>query len=187
MIAVKKLGLKQGEFSLHDLNFEIPEGKYGVLVGKSGCGKTTLLEAVCGLRPINAGRILLGSPGSLTNPVSAEGIRPPGRSAFSSFERCNKLLSLVLRKPTIPNSHGSGIGRPFGHFTPAGPDARCIGGGECQRSPGQGAVHSSKFLCLDEPLSALDARLTMKSSSCSFKRSKERGNRTPYHSQQTGS
>ena len=60
MIAVDKLGLKQGEFSLHDLNFEIPEGKYGVLVGKSGCGKTTLLEAVCGLRPINAGRILLG-------------------------------------------------------------------------------------------------------------------------------
>ena len=73
MIAVKKLGLKQGEFSLHDLNFEIPEGKYGVLVGKSGCGKTTLLEAVCGLRPINAGRILLAAKRSLlANPVSAE-------------------------------------------------------------------------------------------------------------------
>ena len=60
MIAVEKLNIEQGGFSLNDLTFELPEGAYGVLVGKSGCGKTTLLEAVCGLRPIASGRILLG-------------------------------------------------------------------------------------------------------------------------------
>ncbi|MFP6893948.1 MAG: ATP-binding cassette domain-containing protein, partial [Opitutales bacterium] len=61
MISVEKLHVRQGEFSLSDISFKLPEGAYGILVGRSGCGKTTLLEAVCGLRPITGGKILLGT------------------------------------------------------------------------------------------------------------------------------
>ena len=49
MVRIENLTVRAGEFEITDVNFEIPEGKYGVLMGKTGCGKTTILEAVCGL------------------------------------------------------------------------------------------------------------------------------------------
>ncbi|MCP4452897.1 MAG: ABC transporter ATP-binding protein, partial [Planctomycetes bacterium] len=60
MISVQNLHLTQGQFSLTDVSLDIPEGAYAVLTGKSGSGKTSLLEAICGLRQIQSGRIVLG-------------------------------------------------------------------------------------------------------------------------------
>jgi ABC-type sugar transport system ATPase subunit len=60
MISVQNLHITQGRFSLADISFHIPEGAYAVLTGKSGSGKTSLLEAICGLRPIQRGQIVLG-------------------------------------------------------------------------------------------------------------------------------
>ena len=59
MIVIDGISLRQGGFALSKLTLEIPAGKYGVLMGRTGCGKTSLLEAVAGLRPITAGRIEL--------------------------------------------------------------------------------------------------------------------------------
>jgi molybdate/tungstate transport system ATP-binding protein len=134
MIAVEKLGLKQGEFSLCDLNFEIPVGKYGVLVGKSGCGKTTLLEAVCGLRPINSGRILLGGQ-DVTSCKPGERKTEPSQISRRVEELADRLC--------------------ISHLLNRMPDA--LSGGECQRvALGRALSIRPKFLCLDEPLSALD-------------------------------
>ena len=60
MICVENLSIIQGSFSLHDVSFAIEEGQYAVLTGRSGSGKTTILEAICGLRRIQAGRVQLG-------------------------------------------------------------------------------------------------------------------------------
>jgi len=57
MIVLENILLRQGSFELHDLNLELAAGEYGVLMGRSGCGKTTLLEAVCGLRNIAGGAV----------------------------------------------------------------------------------------------------------------------------------
>ena len=43
-----------------DLNFDISRGEFVVIIGTSGCGKTTFLEAVAGLIPISKGQIRLG-------------------------------------------------------------------------------------------------------------------------------
>ena len=162
MIAVKKLGLKQGEFSLHDLNFEIPEGKYGVLVGKSGCGKTTLLEAVCGLRPINAGRILLGGQEVTSCKPGERGVGyvPQDGALFPHLSVAKQLaFSLVLRK-TEPSRISRRVEEladrlDISHLLDRMPDA--LSGGECQRvALGRALSIRPKFLCLDEPLSALD-------------------------------
>ena len=162
MIAVKKLGLKQGEFSLHDLNFEIPEGKYGVLVGKSGCGKTTLLEAVCGLRPINAGRILLGGQEVTSCKPGERGVEfvPQDGALFPHLSVAKQLaFSLVLRK-TEPSRISRRVEEladrlDISHLLDRMPDA--LSGGECQRvALGRALSIRPKFLCLDEPLSALD-------------------------------
>ena len=162
MIAVDKLGLKQGEFSLHDLNFEIPEGKYGVFVGKSGCGKTTLLEAVCGLRPINAGRILLGGQEVTSWKPGERGVGyvPQDGALFPHLSVAKQLaFSLVLRK-TEPSQISRRVEEladllGISHLLDRMPDA--LSGGECQRvALGRALSIRPKFLCLDEPLSALD-------------------------------
>jgi len=162
MIAVEKLGLKQGEFSLCDLNFEIPVGKYGVLVGKSGCGKTTLLEAVCGLRPINSGRILLGGQDVTScKPGEREvGYVPQDGALFPHLSVAKQLaFSLVLRK-TEPSQISRRVEELadrlcISHLLDRMPDA--LSGGECQRvALGRALSIRPKFLCLDEPLSALD-------------------------------
>lgn len=162
MIAVEKLGLKQGEFSLRDLNFEIPVGKYGVLVGKSGCGKTTLLEAVCGLCPINEGRILLGGHDVTScKPGEREvGYVPQDGALFPHLSVAKQLaFSLVLRKtePSRISRRVEELADRLGisHLLDRMPDA--LSGGECQRvALGRALSIRPKFLCLDEPLSALD-------------------------------
>ena len=59
MIKVEHLQIRAGAFRLEDISFEIPNGSYGVLMGKTGSGKTTILEAICGLKEVTQGRILL--------------------------------------------------------------------------------------------------------------------------------
>ena len=51
MIQLENLCLRNGSFELNDLSVTIPNGSYGILMGRTGCGKTTILEAICGLRP----------------------------------------------------------------------------------------------------------------------------------------
>ena len=44
---------------LHDLNFEVFAGEVFVILGGSGCGKTTLLKHMIGLNPPLAGRVVI--------------------------------------------------------------------------------------------------------------------------------
>src|SRR5690242_17993580 len=59
MIAITDLSLRAGAFALDGVSLHVATGQYAVLMGRTGCGKTSLLEAVCGLKPIRGGRIEL--------------------------------------------------------------------------------------------------------------------------------
>ena len=59
MIRVENLTVRVGTFELRDVSFAVPAGRYAVLMGRTGCGKSTLVEALCGLRRVRAGRVLL--------------------------------------------------------------------------------------------------------------------------------
>ncbi|MFM2029637.1 MAG: hypothetical protein RL517_828, partial [Pseudomonadota bacterium] len=41
------------------LNLNLEQGEIGCLLGSSGCGKSTVLRAICGFEPIKAGEIRL--------------------------------------------------------------------------------------------------------------------------------
>ena len=63
MIGVHGLCVRAGSFALGPLDLTVADGEYVAVVGPSGAGKSVLLEAVAGLRPAAAGRIVAGAGG----------------------------------------------------------------------------------------------------------------------------
>jgi len=57
MIRLEGLTVRAGEFTLHDVSLDVPEGGYALVIGPTGAGKTTLLEAVAGHVPLLGGRV----------------------------------------------------------------------------------------------------------------------------------
>jgi ABC-type sugar transport system ATPase subunit len=162
MIRIEKLSLRQGDFSLNGIDLEMGDGVYGALVGKSGCGKTTILEAVCGLRSVTGGRILLGERDvtSLKPGERGVGYVPQDGALFPSLSVAEQLaFALVLRKvePERIVERVDELAERLGikHLLERMPDG--LSGGERQRvALGRALSIRPHFLCLDEPLSALD-------------------------------
>lgn len=60
-LAIENLALSRGGRQLFSgLNLELPAGRAAALVGRNGAGKTSLLRAIAGLVPLEAGRIGFG-------------------------------------------------------------------------------------------------------------------------------
>jgi ABC-type sugar transport system ATPase subunit len=152
----------EAAFRLEGITFDIPPGAYGVLMGPTGCGKTTILEAVCGLRRIERGRIVLPL-GDATRWRPAErnvGYVPQDGVLFPSMTVAEHLaFSLVVRRwreQEIDKRVRELAGLlQIEHLL----DRRPVGmsGGERQRiALGRALAFRPAVLCLDEPLSALD-------------------------------
>ncbi len=162
MIKIEELALQQGDFSLTGIDLEVPSGAYGALVGKSGCGKTTILEAVCGLRPTTSGRIHLGESEvtSLKPGERGVGYVPQDGALFPNLSVAEQLaFALQIRKidPTRIAERVEELAERLGikHLLERMPDG--LSGGERQRvALGRALSIRPHFLCLDEPLSALD-------------------------------
>lgn len=60
MIKVSGLTCRYGNLQVfHDLNFEIKNGDYLVIVGENGSGKSTLLKTILGLKKPDSGHIMM--------------------------------------------------------------------------------------------------------------------------------
>ena len=59
MIELRDVACGAGAFRLQGVSLAIASGQYAVLMGQTGQGKTTLLEVICGLRPIRSGVVLV--------------------------------------------------------------------------------------------------------------------------------
>jgi molybdate/tungstate transport system ATP-binding protein len=108
MIDVDGLCLQQGAFRLAGVTLHIPEGRYSILMGKTGCGKTTILEAIAGLRSITAGRITLKDR-NVTYLTPAErdvGYVPQDGALFRTMTvRDNLAFALTIRNVALPKIH----------------------------------------------------------------------------------
>ena len=60
MIHLDHIAWRAGSFAFEGVALTVPSGRYGVLMGRTGSGKTTVLEIICGLRQPSAGRVRLG-------------------------------------------------------------------------------------------------------------------------------
>jgi ABC-type sugar transport system ATPase subunit len=162
MIKIENLSVQAGTFRIQNVSLAVPSGKYGVLMGKTGSGKTTILETVLGLRGASMGRIVLGDLDVtiLNSAVRGVGYVPQDGALFSSMTVRDHLdFALMIRK--VPKAgcqqRVEELADLLGieHLLDRKP--RGLSGGERQRvALGRALSFQPKVLCLDEPLSALD-------------------------------
>lgn len=162
MIAVHDLVLRQGAFVLDGISFAVPAGRYGILMGKTGCGKTSILEALAGLRPIQSGRVVLNDCDVTDWPPAARGIGyvPQDAALFPTITvRDHLAFALMIRNSQPPEiakrvaELSSWLG--IGHLLDRKPLG--LSGGEAQRvALGRALSFRPSCLLMDEPLSSLD-------------------------------
>ena len=162
MIRVDNLTVHAGKFRLENISFEIPTGDHAVLMGKTGCGKTTILEAICGLKHVSGGSIsLMGRDvTSLRAGERGIGFVPQDGALFSTMTvrdhlafgpRIQGWVRTAVRERVAELANDLGLTgllkrKPHG-----------LSGGERQRvALGRALATRPQILCLDEPLSALD-------------------------------
>jgi molybdate/tungstate transport system ATP-binding protein len=162
MIDLHDLAVRNGSFSLRGIQMHLPAGRYGVLMGKTGCGKTTLLEAVCGLKPVESGRIALEGRDMTRAKPGQRGIGyvPQDGALFTTLSiRENLAFALELRrwssKAITERVEELADLLHIGDLLQRRPEG--LSGGETQRvALGRALAARPHILCLDEPLSALD-------------------------------
>lgn len=162
MIAVDNLSLRQGAFALQGVSFTIPTGRYGVLMGKTGSGKTTILEAVAGLRSVAGGRILLDGRDVTDATPAARGVGyvPQDAALFRAMTvRANLAFALTIRKTPPPKvqERVSELASWLDIAALLDRHPHGLSGGEAQRvALGRALACRPRILLLDEPLSSLD-------------------------------
>lgn len=165
MIQLDSIGWEAGAFRLTNVSLRIPENCYAVLMGSTGCGKTTLLEIICGLRRPRHGRVLLDGK-DLTEAQPGErgiGYVPQDGALFPSMtvrEQLGFALELRRRPAKVIAARIAELAEQLGiaHLFDRSP--AWLSGGERQRvALGRALSAEPRVLLLDEPLSAIDEEL----------------------------
>lgn len=179
-LSIQDLHLNLEDFSLQGLDLVIQEGEYFVLLGPTGAGKTILLEAIAGIRPLKSGTINL-------NGVDISSLLPEQRGIGFVYQdyalfphlTVEKNISFGLRNAKKAVSSGQiqkrgqlsqkngfkidlerkvadiGVLFKIDHLMDRMPGT--LSGGEKQRvAMARALVTDPRLLLLDEPLSSLD-------------------------------
>ena len=150
------------EFRVHDFNLKIETGTYAVLMGPTGCGKSTVLEAVCGLKPVAGGEVWVHGKNVTRRAPRDRGVGyvPQDLALFRHMSVADHLrMGPRLRgwRKARVEARVGGLMRDLKiehlrHRRPSG-----LSGGERQRvALGRALAAEPDLLLLDEPLSALD-------------------------------
>jgi branched-chain amino acid transport system ATP-binding protein len=152
---------------LHGVDLVVPDAASVTLLGRNGMGKTTLLRAICGLRPpvIAAGTIELGGVSLLRlrpEEVARRGVAlvPQGRRVFPSLSVRENLAIAQLRVPGDRASQAWDMARVFELFPRLAERARqlagTLSGGEQQMlAIGRALMMQPRLLVMDEPSEGL--------------------------------
>jgi ABC-type sugar transport system ATPase subunit len=162
MISLSGISIRQGLFALRNITLVVPGGRYGVLMGRTGCGKTTVLEAICGLRPLRSGTVrLLDCDVTRRRPADRGIGYVPQDLALFSTHTVREHLSFALVVRGRPRAEVDARVRELsallgiGHLLDRKP--RGLSGGEAQRvALGRALAMRPSVLLMDEPFSALD-------------------------------
>ena len=150
---------------IENLDLTIKDGEFTVLVGASGCGKTTLLRMIAGIGPATSGELYIDGEEITDVPPGKRGIAMvfqnyaiyPTMSVRGNIEfgLKNKKIPKAERDRLITEVAETVGLTPYLNRKPSE-----LSGGQRQRvALARAMVKNPKVFLLDEPLSNLDAKL----------------------------
>ena len=151
--------------AVHGINLDIADGEFMVLVGPSGCAKSTTLRMVAGLEQVSGGEIYIGD--ELVNDLS-----PSKRSIAMVFQnyalyphmKVRGNLAFGLRIQGLPKAEIKEAVDHVARILEIEPLLdrlpKQLSGGQAQRvALGRALIKKPGVFLFDEPLSNLDAKL----------------------------
>jgi ABC-type sugar transport system ATPase subunit len=162
MVCIDNLSVRAESFQLSNISFEIKKGECLALMGKSGSGKTTIMEAICGLREVTSGRINIDGI-DCTHAAPRDrmvGLVPQDNVLFSTMTvREHLAYGPVLRKwnKSEIDSRVEEVAAELGITDLLARYPRGLSGGEAKRvAIGRAIAAKPSLLCLDESFTGLD-------------------------------
>jgi len=155
-----------GDFeALKNVSLEIKKGEFFSLLGPSGCGKTTLLRIIAGFEHPDKGTLTLDGDNVLTLPPN----KRPTNTVFQNYALFPHLsvYENVAFSPRLKRASPSEIKNKVEQYLQlvrleghADKKPNQLSGGMKQRvAIARALINEPRVLLLDEPLSALDAKL----------------------------
>ena len=153
---------------INDISLSIQKGQKIAFVGKSGCGKSTMLDLICGFYNHYDGKITIG--GHDLEEWNLRALRSHisyvSQNAFlfsGTIEeniRCGNTAAThedVIRAAKAADAHAFIMGTDNGYDTDVGERGCHLSGGQRQRiSIARAVLKNADILIMDEPTSALD-------------------------------
>ena len=165
MLILKNISKKLGEFHLKDIDLNISKGTYYVLLGRSGSGKTQLLELIAGLTQPDSGEIWLNKENITHKKIQSRNIGLvfqdyaifPNMTVLGNiaYSISSGKLSRHLVKEKVEKVAAE---LNILHLLDRKTDN--LSGGELQRvALARTLITSPGLLLLDEPMASIDASL----------------------------
>lgn len=161
MLKVRNLSVHYGDNCVvRDLNLALGHDEILMLVGPTGCGKSTILQALAGLIPISGGEIELGN----WHASPHRQVAPEKRSVGMVFQDFALFPHLTVQQNIAFRLSDQDLADHWiellglSGLRNAKPNQ--LSGGQKQRvALARTLAHEPSFILLDEPLSSLDAAL----------------------------
>ncbi len=167
MIELKDIVVKFGDFeALHNINVEVHEGEFFTFLGPSGCGKTTTLRTITGFIEPAAGTVSVKGVDITHVPIEKRniGIVFQSYALFPSMTVYNNIAFGLkvqkLKKQEIDEKVHAIARKVDLSDEQLGKAVSQLSGGQQQRvAIARALVTGPAIICMDEPLSNLDAKL----------------------------
>src|SRR5665647_525402 len=165
MLRLININRRLGDFALTDINLEVSDGQYYVLLGRSGSGKTQLLELIAGLEHPDTGTIVLDEMDITKQRIQDRKVGIvfqdyavfPHMTVFGNIAyplRVRKANKKYIAEKVEKVAETMNIKQLLERST------NKLSGGELQRvALARTLITSPRLLLLDEPLSSLDTSL----------------------------
>jgi sulfate/thiosulfate transport system ATP-binding protein len=165
-IVLEKLQKRyDGHVVVNNVSLEVEDGEFFVLLGSSGSGKTTVLNLIAGLTPLESGKIILNGHDVSYLPTQQRRVGFVFQD-YALFQYMNVAenveFALSIRKIPVKERQNrrdelleivglAGLGNRM---------PKQLSGGQQQRvALARALAHKPDVLLLDEPLGALDAKI----------------------------
>lgn len=165
MLKLDNISVKLGNFKLENINLELDKGDYYVLLGKSGVGKTVLLEIIAGLIKPDSGNVFLKNENITNEKIQNRKVGIVFQD-YSVFPHLNvkQNIAYSLKGKKLSSSQKESLINQYAELTEVthllNRDTTNLSGGELQRvALARMLISEPECLLLDEPLSSLDVQM----------------------------